>query len=110
MTYTRTIILKKEVEENKILGFFITEHQHKKVCTTEIETVEANIINKKVTYLKKETIEELKADELIKRYILEGYYIRKDEITEHNGARTGFRIVNNLTQEVIGSYNWEVTA
>ncbi|MBU3186614.1 hypothetical protein [Clostridium estertheticum] len=103
---TRTIILKKVIDDTKIIGFFITESTCKNKSTTRVQTVSANTINKHVGYLLNEVLEGLEGDNLIKKYLKKDYYIRKDETNESNGK--GFRVINNLTHKVIGSYNWEV--
>lgn len=100
----RNIILKKEIEDNKIVGFFITEEEYKKNTTTTVKQVEASTITKRVNYINEEVLQGLQADEIINKYISEGYKVRKDHVTESKS--TGFRVIDNLTHQVIGSYNW----
>lgn len=100
----RSIVLKKEATTNNIIGFFITEEESKNRKITTIKRVEGNTITKHVKYLETEILKDLHANETINKYIDEGYKLIKDSTTE--SKPTGFRVIDNLTHQVTGSYNW----
>lgn len=103
----RNIILRKDIDNRYIEGYFVTEfvaeEKYKRKKKTIIEKVKGDKLYRKVDYLDKLIENQLIADEFIKS--LDDYKIIKDEITEY--GKTGFRIIDNITGKVIYNYNYE---
>jgi len=101
----RNIILRKDIDNRYIEGYFVTEEKYKRKKKTIIEKVKGDKLYRKVDYLDKDLIEnQLIADEFIKS-LPDDYKIIKDEIIEY--GKTGFRIIDNITGKVIYNYNYE---
>lgn len=101
----RFIILKKDLNDRYLEGYFITEEESKlhKKNKTIIEKVKGDKLLKKVTYLKKVKYEELIADDFIES--LHGFRVIKDELTFH--SKKGYKTIDNLKNEVITCYNFD---
>lgn len=100
----RRIVLKKEIDNRYIEGYFIEEKNSIKYSKdiTTIQKVKGDKLTNRVKYLEKIEEKGLIADDFINKH--DDFYKSLDKITEHKS--TGFRIIDNIKNEVIGCYNW----
>lgn len=93
----RLIILKKDLNDRYLEGYFITEEKsrlHKKPKTI-IQKVIGDKLLKKVVYLEKVKHDRLMADDFIQS--LYGFEIIKDQSTYYN--KKGYKTIDDLKDE-----------
>lgn len=101
----REIILKKDIDERYLEGYFITEEEYKKVKRTIIKKVKGDKLLQKVTYLDKIIKNKLIAEEWINSLTMLGYEVIRDKVNQF--GKTGFRTINNITGEVEYVFNFK---